>query len=397
MQSGRTNRSSAKATTGCRTHAGEIERSSPSPAGNTDSPTYKWHQLKTLLRQRIERGDYQRDEVFCNQQELMDHHGVSYATVSRALSELVREGYLYRKRGVGTFVRPQEAPQRTSGPVGLLVWDMEHILDHPAFSRLVAGLSERLRAAGHNLAFIFANEKLIRSNRLADAVREARVCALVAPIQPSLTEASLRPLGAQNLPIVPLNLDFPGLSPCAVHFDLIGAIESATAHLLGCGYPRVALMVPDNEEAPWRIAGYRRALRAANVSDEVIFVDHRDRPLGPQVQHILAGMDSPLGLVANDDISALTAMRAAQDIGWSVPHRLGIVGVGNFLPVELSEIPLTTVHVPFDEMGRIAADMTLSLLAGRTPDPAVRHLAPRLVVRSTTTPVAACITTESRP
>ncbi len=349
------------------------------------SPMPKWYQLKRLLMRKIKEGKFSPDVVFCNQEELMAEYGVSYATVARALSELVREGYLFRKRGVGTFVRSR-AERRGANAIGMLVMDREQILQHPAFSRLVAGISEPLRAAGYNLSFIFVNaeSEATRPGCIADIVGRAKVKALVAPTQPTLVEAYLRPLAEQGMPIVPINLDAPSLGRCAVHFDLSRATEMATAHLIECGYPRVLLMIPEDEEAPPRMAGYRRALAAAGIKGEYIFTEPRKRPLPPEVLHALSGMKGPVGIVASDDVSALTTIRTARDAGWTIPETLGVVGVGDVLPPELFEAPLTTIHVPFVEMGRIASAMTLSLLDGRVPDPPVQHLAPRLVVRSTT-------------
>lgn len=359
-------------------------------AMDPDSPVSKWYQLKALLLRQIEQGGYRPDTVFCNQQELMDQYGLSYATVTRALSELVREGYLYRKRGVGTFVRPQLERRGAGGAIGLLVWDREHTLEHPAFSKLVAGISEPLRAAGHNLTYIFVNAEaeVTRPGCLVEIIRRAKVRALVAPTQPMLRAQHLQPLADQGMPIVPLNLDAPSLGPCAVHFDITGALETATRHLLSNGYRRIALMVPENEEAPPRMAGYRRALAAAGIDDEFIFTEPRKRPLAPEVQRVLGSLQAPAGLIASDDVAALTAVRAGREMGWSVPDMLGVVGIGDFLPPELYEAPLTTVHVPFAAMGKIASEMLLALLDGRTPTPMVEHLAPRLVVRATTTSVA---------
>lgn len=356
---------------------------------DANSPVHKWHQLKTLLLQRIEHQDYDLDEVFCKQHDLMQKHNVSYATVSRALSELVRDGYLYRKRGVGTFVRPRKEPRGVAATIGMLVWDREHILEHPAYSRLVAGISKPLREAGYNLSFIFVNAKATRDGEVAEVVRRAKVRALIAPAQLGLTEDALRPLGRDALPIVPLNLDLPELSPCAVHFDISGAIEAATDHLLSCGYRRVALMVPDTEEASGRIAGYRQALEHAGIHEQLIFTAPTDGPLPPEVRRVLGGFKAPAGLVTSDDIAALTAFRTAREAGWSVPEQLGIIGVGDFLPPELFEAPLTTMHVPFAAMGQLAGEMLMDLLENRMPATPVRRLSARLVVRSTTIDLSA--------
>ncbi len=358
-----------------------------------NSPVSKWYQLKALLLRQIEQGRYKPDTVFCNQQELMDQYGLSYATVTRALSELVREGYLYRKRGVGTFVRPQTERRGAAGSIGLLVWDREHTLEHPAFSRLVAGISEPLRAAGHNLTYIFVNAEaeVSRPGCLVEIIRRARVRALIAPSQPMLRGSHLQALADQGMPVVPLNLDAPGLGQCAVHFDISSAIEIAARHLIACGYKRIALMVREIEEVAPRMLGYRRALEAAGIEDELIFTEPRKRPLGPEVQRVLSSLDAPAGIIASDDIAALTSVRAAREAGWSIPGDLGIVGVGDFLPPDLFEAPLTTVYLPFADMGRIASEMTLALLEGRAPSQPVQHLSPRLVVRATTASVSSAV------
>ena len=351
---------------------------------NANNSTHKWHQLKELLLERIRSGDYDCDSVFCTQEELMAEHGVSYATVSRALSELVREGHLYRKRGVGTFVTSEAERKKATDAIGLLVWDREHTLEHPAFSRLVAGLGTSLREAGHNLSFLFANASQCAAGELAPMIRRAKISALVVPTQPQLTEASLRPVAELGVPIVPLNLDCPSISPCAIHYDIAGATRIAAAHLIECGYRKIVLMVPDNEEALPRTAGYQTALRAAGINEQIIFTELSDRPLPGEVLGVLGRIEAPVGLIASDDIAALTTVRTAEQAGWSVPDELGVVGVGNFMPPELFEAALTTVHVPFDTMGQMAADMALSLLAGKTPVPAVQRLSAELIVRDTT-------------
>lgn len=360
------------------------------PAGIADgSPMPKWYQLKRLLLRKIQEGQFNPAEVFCNQQELMSEYDVSYATVARALSELVREGYLYRKRGVGTFVRSR-SERRGANAIGMLVMDREQILQHPAFSRLVTGISDPLRSAGYNLSFIFVNPEweATRPGCIAEIVGRARVKALIAPTQPTLNESHLRPLAEQGMPIVPVNFESAALGRCSVRFDLSRATEMATAHLIACGYRRIALMIPEDEEAPPRMAGYRRALAAAGMKGEYIFTEPRQRPLPPEVLRVLSDLKGPVGMVTSDDVAALTVVRTGRDAGWQTPQTLGVVGVGDFLPPELFEAPLTTIHVPFVEMGRIAASMTLSLLEGKVPEPAVQQLSPRLVVRSTTADVS---------
>lgn len=56
-------------------------------------------------------------ETFFTDGDLAQHYGVSRMTARQAISELVREGELYRRKGIGTFITPPKAIE-TEGPVG---------------------------------------------------------------------------------------------------------------------------------------------------------------------------------------------------------------------------------------------------------------------------------------
>ena len=63
-----------------------------------------YQQLRSLLRDRIERGLYRTGDAFPSEAELMSEHGMSRITVRRAISELQREGLVVTRQGAGTFV-----------------------------------------------------------------------------------------------------------------------------------------------------------------------------------------------------------------------------------------------------------------------------------------------------
>jgi len=73
----------------------------------------RYARLKSLLQDKICSGTYQPGDRFFSQTELMRRYGLSFSTVMRALDELVREGYLVRKQGKGTFVAStSQAPRQ---------------------------------------------------------------------------------------------------------------------------------------------------------------------------------------------------------------------------------------------------------------------------------------------
>jgi GntR family transcriptional regulator len=67
------------------------------------APIYK--QLNQLLRNLISDGEFKVNDRFLSERQICERFGVSRATANKALSNLVAEGVLEFKKGVGTFVR----------------------------------------------------------------------------------------------------------------------------------------------------------------------------------------------------------------------------------------------------------------------------------------------------
>jgi len=62
-------------------------------------------QVKTTLKERIEAETYKDGELLPSELELQKMFNVSRITIRQAMSELSNEGYIFRIRGKGTFVK----------------------------------------------------------------------------------------------------------------------------------------------------------------------------------------------------------------------------------------------------------------------------------------------------
>ncbi|MBA4066540.1 MAG: hypothetical protein C0501_23115 [Isosphaera sp.] len=74
-----------------------------------DSPLVRdpvYQQLNAKLKALMHR-DYQLDDQFLTERQIVDRFGVSRATANKALASLVSEGLLEFRKGVGTFIRPR--------------------------------------------------------------------------------------------------------------------------------------------------------------------------------------------------------------------------------------------------------------------------------------------------
>lgn len=67
--------------------------------------------VKDAIIQLINDGEYKPDSQLPTEAEFCDKYGVSRTTVRTALQQLTLEGYIYRKRGSGTFVAANKVKQ----------------------------------------------------------------------------------------------------------------------------------------------------------------------------------------------------------------------------------------------------------------------------------------------
>lgn len=82
---------------------------------NFDSHKQLYYQLYDRLFQGIINGQYGLGELIPSESNLMKEYGVSRATARKAMEMLANDGFVKKRRGVGTVVistRPKHSPQR---------------------------------------------------------------------------------------------------------------------------------------------------------------------------------------------------------------------------------------------------------------------------------------------
>ncbi|MBA4375591.1 MAG: phosphonate metabolism transcriptional regulator PhnF [Anaerolinea sp.] len=68
----------------------------------------KYIQLASILRQKIEDGEWEPRSPIPSERQLEVLYNISRTTIREAIDHLMRQGYIYREHGRGTFVSPQK-------------------------------------------------------------------------------------------------------------------------------------------------------------------------------------------------------------------------------------------------------------------------------------------------
>ena len=81
-------------------------------------PIPLYFQLKELILKQIQDGTYKVEEAIPTEKELSEMYNISRTTVRQAITELVQEGWLYRVKSKGTFVRTPKISQSFAQALG---------------------------------------------------------------------------------------------------------------------------------------------------------------------------------------------------------------------------------------------------------------------------------------
>ncbi len=320
--------------------------------------------------------------------------GVSASTVSRILngtatvSEAKAQAVAQAIASLGYV--PNPVARGLAGGRTLSVGVVTQSLDSPFYGAALRGVEIELQAAGYSPLFISGQWNEREEQRCASLLRSRRVDGIIL-LDARLSDPALLEL-ARRLPVVVTGrkLEAPGLA--SLSFDNFLGGRQATEYLLRLGHRRIVFIAgaADHQDSSERLLGYRHALRAHGLRiDErlLVFGDYSERSGAEAIEGLLDARVAFSAVFAANDQMALGAMLGLHRRGMAVPRQVSVVGFDDLQAGHFCIPPLTSIHQPSHEMGQLAAQAMITLLAGRHPD--LQLPLPRLIERESAGPCRA--------
>jgi len=170
------------------------------------------------------------------------------------------------------------------------------------------------------------------------------------------------------------------------------AAELALTHLHTLGHRRIAFMrgqpFSSDSDERWRSIVAVAQEIGINIKPELVLQLDRDissPELGyPIITKLLSCGERFTALVSFNDMAAIGAIRALQDLGFRVPADVSVIGFDDIKLAAFSNPRLTTIRQPLSNMGKIAAQCVLNRLHGLERFRDQVMVEPELVVREST-------------
>jgi DNA-binding LacI/PurR family transcriptional regulator len=183
-----------------------------------------------------------------------------------------------------------------------------------------------------------------------------------------------------------------------IYVDNEAGTRLAMEHLWSLGHRSIVCVADERiAEGPLRSGFYERFMRDHGAGDaaRTYYTTQPDpEPSYRLGRELLATLDRPAhptAIYAVSDTLAIGLLQAAFQLGIAVPERLSIVGFDDIDIASFTIPPLTTISQSGEHMGRIAADLILSMVEDDRPSSEMDDviIEPKLVVRQSTAPASA--------
>lgn len=302
--------------------------------------------------------------------EVAELAGVSEATVSRVMNgvgpikESTRKRVLEAAEKLGYHLNAVASSfaRGRSGNLGVIMPHVPkvHLFTTYYFSEILSGIGQAVHERGYGLLLLFRNPAEVYD--YVSLYRTLRIDAAVVLGANSLPAevAGIRKAAEENLPCCIMDQRFPDFKIGMVEADHVEGSYRAVKHLLDKGYRRIGFLngSPQYSNSADRLTGYRMALTEAGIEpDESLLYDgnYSWTSGNAAAAKVYADLDRLDALFVANDRMAIGLMKGLRDRGCVFPDDLAIVAYDDSDAARMSDPPLTTVHVPFYEMGRLAA------------------------------------------
>jgi len=320
------------------------------------------------------------------------------STASRALNPLTRsvvnpetvERVTSVARRLGYSPHPLARGLRTNQTmsVGVVIPDVEN----PLFGPIIAGAESVLMEGGYSVLIGNAERGGVDAEAVVSNLLDHRVDGLLLATA-GRSDKWISDLARRGVPAVLVNRTIEDTSIPAILCDEHAGMGLAVQHLAGLGHRRIGHVAGPGSLSTglFRRQAFLTWMRILELgpSDDVVTEAawFQVEPGYEAAIELLQRQPDLTAIVAANDLLALGCYRAIRELGGEVAVDVSVTGYNDIPLLDMMQPPMTTVRVPYRQMGTHGAATLLDLMGqGNDGTTASIKLTPTLVVRSSTRP-----------
>ncbi len=350
----------------------------------------RYIRIREAIIKRVESGALKPGDQIPSLREICQEFGVSSITARRALLDLLNEGIVERRGGLGAFVT---GTLRHASVAVVIIGYTESSWrgDSGSFGQLVGGIASAAWEEEASLSVVPINDMARANASLSRLLRDQPIDGVLFRIAGEVDWSILDIPHTYGVEAVLIKRIAPGDSTPSVVPDAERAGRIAVERLVKDGHERIALVATTVSPDTYRDhrAGFERAMRDAGLSiipDFMPSLGRGTRQDGVAMTTPLLSLPKPpTAIVTNSDFLAAGVYEAVAAAGVSIPHDVSVVSFDDVEFAAHLTPPLTTVRLSYYDLGHFAAAALFRALR-KEPGPQVEIVPVELVDRQSVAP-----------
>ncbi|MEL7237109.1 MAG: substrate-binding domain-containing protein, partial [Chloroflexota bacterium] len=255
----------------------------------------------------------------------------------------------------------------------------------PYIPHVLTGITEAAQEQGFRVTIEVIREQK-NVNQISQLLRSGVVDGIITEQMvgtDELIDAGLR----YDDPIV-ISGENPEYQFHSVWVNMITGQRALIQNLIDMGHDRIACIPYTSPQKSRsltnRLDDFSKQLAQADITQHegyMVYGDYRIETAYSAMQQLLKLDRPPTAVFAMNDSMAFGAIRAIYDAGLSVPGDIAVVGHDNHRNGAWSIPTLTTVSVPWSDLGSIAASTLIKLIKGQQTPERMVELETQVIVR----------------
>ncbi len=280
----------------------------------------------------------------------------------------------------------REQKKRIQSRIGCILRITKKKFNDPYYMSILSSIESRLSELGYQISFIKTGAEL-ESKALLQSLFANEVKGVI--LMEDLPDETYNFIRKACPNIVGIDTHRKDIDNIAYnHYEVA---ELAVNHLVEKGHKKIGYIGGQGEHGlitcSQRCRGFRYTMESYGlpINEKWILDSEWDEDkCNHLVNELIKTGDYPDAFFVGSDLMAMATLNALYENNIKVPSQVAIASVTDLDITRFSNPPLTTVHIPMDEIGFAAADMLAARMEGYSMLPQRITLPTRLVVRSST-------------
>ena len=295
--------------------------------------------------------------------------GVSPSTVSRVMNGTAKVDDKKKKRVLEAIEEigfiPNELARallkKTSKIIGVIIPNIEN----PFFSELAKSIEEEAYHNGYKILLCNSNDNTDKEKMNIQMLNQINADGIIIMTNSELITNNV--INECKIPIVMVDRKLPGGDEIAnIQSDNYKGGRIATEHLIQCGCKNIVCIRNQLEydSGKQRYKGYRDVCEEYGIKERYIDCKYDYEEGLKAAKMLIKKYPDVDGIIACNDMVAISTYKVLIEAGYRVPDRVQIVGFDNITFSWLFTPEITTIHQPIKDMGKLAVDIIMKNIKG---------------------------------